>query len=78
MSYLPEVNHYVKWNESIKGWVYFKSNEYITIETSVRPKAIEDYKESKIHANNRLLVVCYKEQWNELKYIKSRSSIYEE
>jgi len=25
-----------------------------------------------------LLVICYAEQWNELKYIKSRTSIYEE
>jgi hypothetical protein len=24
------------------------------------------------------LVLCYKEQWNELQYIKSRQSIYEE
>jgi hypothetical protein len=31
-----------------------------------------------IHRNERLLVICYKEQWKELKYIKSRQSIYEE
>jgi hypothetical protein len=25
-----------------------------------------------------LLVICYKEQWKQLEYIKSRTSIYEE
>lgn len=78
MSYIPEINHYVIWKDHLSGWIYFKCENYITIETVVRPKIKEDYKLSKIHANNRLLVLCYREDWKELKYIKSRKSIYEE
>jgi len=69
----------VRYDEKqIEGWVYFRCNEYITIETSVRPKDNVNYIASPIHANNRLLVICYEEQWENLTYVKSRSSIYEE
>ena len=78
MNYVPKVNDYVNWKPHIKGWVYFKCDDYITIETFVHPKDKVNYKASSIHANNRLLVICYSDQWNELKYIKSRKSIYEE
>lgn len=76
--YTPQVNDFVKWNKVIEGWVYFKCDEYITIEHSVRPKDKVNYRACSIHANERLLVVCYNEDWNQLKYIKSRTSIYEE
>ncbi len=78
MTYTPKVNDYVIWEKQIEGWVYFKCNQYITIETSVRPKDNVNYIASPIHANERLLVICYKEQWENLTYVKSRSSIYEE
>lgn len=82
MTYIPKLNDYVEWqtisNVVIQGWIYFVCDEYLTIEASVRPKPILDYKQSKIHANNRLLILCYNQQWNQLKYVKSRSSIYEE
>ncbi len=78
MTYTPKVNDYVIWEKQIEGWVYFRCNEYITIETSVRPKDNVNYIASPIHANNRLLVICYKDQWENLTYVKSRSSIYEE
>lgn len=78
MTYTPKVNDYVIWEKQIEGWVYFRCNEYITIETSVRPKDNVNYIASPIHANERLLVICYKEQWENLTYVKSRSSIYEE
>lgn len=77
MSYNPKVNDYVTWNH-IQGWVYFKSNAYITIEAAVKPKDPVNYQAAPIHANNRLLVLCYPEQWKELTYVKTRSSIYEE
>lgn len=76
--YVPKVNDYVKWTKGIEGWVYFFDKEYITIEASVTPKDSVNYRAAPIHANNRLLVLCYKNQWNELKYIKTRQSIYEE
>lgn len=77
--YKPQVNDYVKWNngKGVEGWVYFKSKEYITIEVSVRPKDSENYRACDIHANERLLVLCYLNQWSELEYIKSRETVYE-
>ena len=78
MSYIPEVNDYVTWKNDLKGWIYFKCKEYITIEMNVKPKNDVNYKASSIHANDRLLVLCYQDQWKELNYIKSRESIHEE
>lgn len=78
MIYEPQVNHYVEWTKGVEGWVYFKDKEYITIEYNVRPKDEVNLECCPIHRNERLLVVCYCEQWKELKYIKSRKSIYEE
>lgn len=72
MSYNPKVDDYVLWKKNIEGWVYFKCNQYITIETSVRPKDPEDYAHSSIHRNERLLVICFCNQWNELTYSHSR------
>ena len=77
MSYEPEVNHYVKWTQHVEGWIYFKGDEYITIEINVRPKTHENYAACELHRNDRLLVLCYKSQWGELKYIKSRESVHE-
>ena len=58
--------------------MYFADKEYITIEQSVRPKDEVNYLCCSLHRNERVLVVCYPEQWKELTYIKSRESIYEE
>ena len=76
--YEPKVNDYVIWNSHIRGWIYYKDREYLTIETKVRPKDDENLQHSPLHSNNRLLVICYRNQWNELTYVKSRASIYEE
>ena len=75
--YEPQVNDYVIWKSHIEGWVYFKDKEYITIESSVQPKTEENYTACSIHRNNRLLVLCYHNQWKELTYVKSRESVYE-
>jgi hypothetical protein len=77
MSYEPQVNDYVKWKKHIRGWVYFKCNEYITIEVAVRPKDKTNYRDCSIHRNERLLVICYHQQWEELKYVRKRKSKYE-
>jgi hypothetical protein len=76
--YEPQVNDYVKWKPHIKGWVYFKCEDYITIETSVWEKDDENYACCSLHRNDRILVLCYQKQWSELKYVKTRESIYEE
>ena len=78
MTYKPQVNDYVEWTKGVEGWVYFRDDQYITIEYIVRPKDTENYHACPIHANERLLVVCYKEDWKDLKYVKSRQSKYEE
>lgn len=78
MSYNPKVNDYVKWKNGVEGWVYFRDNLYITIEAKVQPKDSVNLKHCSIHTNNRLLILCYSNQWKELKYIRSRQSIYEE
>ena len=76
--YEPQVNDYVKWTKGVEGWVYFKDNEYITIEIGVKPKNQENYEACSIHRNDRLMVLCYHSQWKELEYVKSRESKYEE
>jgi len=79
MKYEPQVNDYVKWNngKGVEGWVYFKGNQYITIEVNVRPKDDENYRACDLHENDRLLVICYKSEWNQLEYVRSRKSVHE-
>ena len=78
--YEPQVNDYVIWDQgkNIEGWVYFKDETYITIEVCVRPKDCINYEACSIHRNERLLVLCYHNQWKELVYVRSRDSVYEE
>ena len=76
-TYEPQVNDYVEWTKGVEGWVYFKCEEYITIEHIVRPKDDINYRACSIHANERLLVICYTEQWDQLNYVKSRDSIHD-
>lgn len=78
--YVPSVNDYVVWDKQkgVEGWVYFKDDEYITIEVCVRPKDCINYEACSLHRNERLLVLCYHNQWEQLTYVRSRESIYEE
>lgn len=67
-NYVPKVDDYVKWRK-LEGWVYFKCADYITIEIGVRDKpddCVDFHK--KVHC----LILCYCEDWPELKYVKSR------
>ena len=76
MSYSPQVNDYVIWKDrGLEGWVYFKHDEYITIETEVWPKDPKDLPYGTHHRNDRILILCYYHQWNELTYVKSRVSV---
>lgn len=77
-AYSPRLNDYVKWKKGIEGWVYFVDRSYITIETNVTPKNEDDLQHCSLHRNNRLLVVCYQEQWNELIYQGYRENKYSE
>ena len=73
-----------------EGWVYFKGDpvdndkrikqgwnpvsQYITIETSVRPKPNCMYSSGKEmeHKMIHTLLLCNKDDWHELKFIKKR------
>lgn len=75
--YIPKINDYVTWTKDVEGWIYFTDKDYITIEVDVKPKDPINYEACNLHRNNRLLVLCYSNQWHELNYIKSRKSVYE-
>lgn len=74
--YYPKVNDYVKWKD-LEGWVYFTSEEYITIEIAVKPMCDTEVSDSCGHKMHHCLVLCYHWNWNELIYVRSRSSKYE-
>ena len=68
MKYEPRLNDYVKWR-NVEGWVYFVTNEYLTIEIGVKPKPDDHVK---LHKNVHCLIVCYSQNWDELVYVNSR------
>ncbi len=80
MHYIPRLNDYVKWTNSlghtVEGWVYFVDEEYITIEIGVKPRPQCQYTNRKkpLHKMIHTLLLCYPYQWHELEYIKSRKS----
>lgn len=71
--YIPKVNDYVKWKH-MEGWVYFKDEEYISIEIAVKDKLCD---KGSFHKKDHLLVLCYYNQWHELEYVTSRESVYD-
>ena len=80
-SYTPEIDDYVKWDKSpfpVEGWVYFKSEYYITIETGVKCKDEDDIANCPIHEKTHTLVVCFPEYYHQLKYVKTRANKYDE
>ena len=77
--YEPQVDDYVIWDrgreDHNRGWVYFKCEAYITIETSIKPKppcAVSQSRHKYIHT----LLLCPSQSWHELKYVKSREKQY--
>ena len=75
-----EVNDYVKWHHYggiDEGWVYFKCDEYITIEVGIKPKPYCNLVKNVLHCNDHILVVCHSQYWDELEYIKTRKSKHE-
>ena len=76
--YKPSLNDYVSWTKGVEGWVYFVDKEYITIETNVFPKDEQNIQACSLHKNNRVLVLCYAEQWGELEYVGYRLNKYSE
>ena len=77
--YVPKVNDYVIWDKGIygkdEGWVYFFSEEYITIETDVRPRPDAEC-EGSMHKFIHTLLLCHAPFWKDLQYVKSRKSAH--
>jgi len=76
--YKPSLNDYVQWTKGVEGWVYFVDKEYITIETNVFPKDEKNIQACSLHKNNRVLVLCYQEQWSQLVCVGYRTDKYSE
>ena len=72
--YKPKVNDYVRW-KNLEGWIYFKDDTYVSIEIAVKDKVCN---KGSFHKKDHLLVLCYYNQWNDLEYVKSRQSKYDE
>ena len=68
MKYEPRLNDYVSWR-NVEGWVYFVTDEYLTIEICVKPKEDDLVP---MHRKHHCLVVCYSHCWDELEYVHSR------
>ena len=75
--YIPKVNDYVIWDKGEygkdEGWVYFFCEEYITIETGVKPRPDAECEGSR-HKFIHTLLLCHAQFWNELEYVKTRES----
>ncbi len=78
MSYIPKVDDYVIWDQGEygidEGWVYFYDDEYITIETGIKPKPKCKYTQNERHKFIHTLLLCHNWNWHQLKYVKSRKS----
>jgi hypothetical protein len=68
MHYSPQVDDYVRWKD-LEGWIYFKCDDYITIEISVKDK-IDDL--VPMHKKTHCCVLCFTHDFAELEYIKNR------
>tara|TARA_B100000902_G_scaffold34099_1_gene41013 strand:- start:156 stop:437 length:282 start_codon:yes stop_codon:yes gene_type:complete len=75
MTYDPIIDDYVKWDNNHtchEGWVYFKCDDYITIEIRVKDKCEQNIKDCPIHKKTHVLLLCYRQFWNQLEYVKNR------
>ena len=75
--YVPKVNDYVIWDKGEygkeEGWVYFYSEEYITIELHVKPKPKDEYEKNPMHKMIHTLLLCQSHCRDQLVYVKSRT-----
>ena len=77
MLYTPKIDDYVKWHHNGKideGWVYFKGDDYITLEAKVKDKPYCEYVKEEKHKKIHVLVVCHNWYWENLEYVKTRNS----
>ena len=78
MTYIPQVDDYVRWNRPgmpdhvDEGWVYFKCDETLSIEVGVKEKPHCEYTKNEKHKKIHILVVCPSFLWDQLEYVKNR------
>jgi len=70
--YHPKVNDRIRYQEH-EGWVYFISDDYLTLEIATKPK--EDDLVS-MHKKHHVLLLVYRDRYNEVEYLGYRESIY--
>ena len=81
MKYIPQVDDYVRWKTdhiTAEGWVYFYDEQYITIETGIKPKPNCEYTKNERHKYIHTLLLCYPPQWKQLEYVYTRKNRYAE
>ena len=91
--YKPKVNDYVVWNRnglSDEWWIYFiseppenkrgfrETQQYLTIEVGVNEKPECQYHKRNHHKYIHILLLCYENQWKELRFVKKRKSKYDD
>lgn len=66
-------NDYVVWEQQkVEGWIYHVGTDYVTIEVSTSPMS-----NPSLHQKYHVLVLCYRNQIDQLIKIKERKSKYE-
>ena len=72
MTYIPQVDDYVKWKNH-EGWVYFKCEDVsISIEIGVKDVVCN---KGTCHKKNHIYLCVLTFCWEELEYIKNRRRI---
>jgi hypothetical protein len=59
-----------------EGWVYFYDDQYITIETGIKPKPNCQYTKNERHKYIHTLLLCFPKHWKELEYVHTRKNKY--
>lgn len=78
--YEPKLHDYIKYysgNHVHEGWIYFRGDEYISIELGVKDKPHCDITNHK-HCKTHILLVCPSWDWDKLEYIKSRRDFHDD
>ena len=78
--YVPKLHDYVIWRNgkiTHEGWIYYKGDEYISIELGVTDKPHCDITTHR-HKKNHILLVCPNWEWHNLEYVTQREDFYDE
>ena len=78
--YTPQLNDYVKWKVKLgqdpEGWVYFVSDQYITIEISTKPRPdcdLTTWRHKRVHT----CILCFPHDYKDLTYVTTRPTVHD-